>query len=177
MFIRRLTPSDAPAYRSLMLDAYARHPDAFTATVAERASLPLSFWQARIRTDPHANDLVLGAFHESQLVGVVGLSFETRPKTRHKCTLFGMYVVPQFRHGGIGQQLVMALLDAAKARDGIKLVQLTVTDTNTAAQKLYEHCGFVVFGVEPFAIAEGDTYHAKVHMWCNLGLLNDAITP
>ncbi|MBS0426345.1 MAG: GNAT family N-acetyltransferase, partial [Proteobacteria bacterium] len=47
MPVRRLAPADAPAYRALMLDAYARHPEAFTSTVAEREPLPLAWWEAR----------------------------------------------------------------------------------------------------------------------------------
>jgi hypothetical protein len=51
--VRRLAPPDAAAYRALMLDGYARDPEAFTATVAERAALPLAFWQARVAPGPH----------------------------------------------------------------------------------------------------------------------------
>ena len=42
MMIERLTPSHAVEYRTLMLEAYAGHPDAFTSTVTEREKLPLS---------------------------------------------------------------------------------------------------------------------------------------
>jgi hypothetical protein len=48
MPIRRLVPDDAQAYRALMLEAYERHPDAFTSTATERAALPLSWWEARL---------------------------------------------------------------------------------------------------------------------------------
>jgi ribosomal protein S18 acetylase RimI-like enzyme len=51
----------------------------------------------------------------------------------------------------------------------VKVVQLMVTHGNHAAQALYEECGFVQFGLEPFAVAVGDGYVSKVHMWCNLG--------
>lgn len=51
----------------------------------------------------------------------------------------------------------------------MRLVQLTVTEGNDAAQKLYEDCGFRRFGVEPLAIAVGPEMFAKVHMWCDLG--------
>jgi ribosomal protein S18 acetylase RimI-like enzyme len=74
----------------------------------------------------------------------------------------------QFRQRGLGRQLVVAALGVARARDDIKVVQLTVTQGNSAAQTLYEHCGFSVFGVEPFAVAVGEGFVSKVHMWCDL---------
>ncbi|RMM07895.1 hypothetical protein ALO95_04920 [Pseudomonas syringae pv. antirrhini] len=39
---RRLTPTDAIAYRLLMLEAYTLHPDAFTSDVKEREALPFA---------------------------------------------------------------------------------------------------------------------------------------
>ena len=86
--------ADAPAYRALMLEAYERHPDAYTSSVAERAALPLSWWESRLAEDPRLRELVVGAFRDEQLAGVAGMSFETREKARHKATVFGMYVRP-----------------------------------------------------------------------------------
>ena len=168
MEIRRLTPADLPAYRPLMLAAYERHPDAFTSSVAERSALPMSWWAARLRDDPDAAELVLGAFEGERLVGAAGVSFETREKARHKATLFGMYVPEEHRHKGIGHGLVVAALAHAGQRSGVRLVQLTVTDGNLPAVALYERCGFVAFGLEPFAVAVGDGYVSKLHMWCDL---------
>lgn len=168
MPIRRLVPDDAQAYRALMLEAYERHPDAFTSTATERAALPLSWWEARLDASPGAHQIVLGAFAGERLAGAAGLLFETREKSRHKANLFGMYVAPSSRHAGFGRQLVQAALAQAAARDGVKLVQLTVTQGNAAAQALYERCGFASFGVEPFAVAVGGVYLGKIHMWRSL---------
>ena len=166
--LRRLRPEDAPPYRTLMLEAYEHHPDAFTSSVAERASLPLSWWEARVKPDPHPLEMVIGAFRGSRLSGVAGLSFESREKARHKAHMFGMYVPPKQRNGGIGKSLVLSVLEHARQRAGVRLVQLTVTQGNAAAQSLYERCGFVPFGLEPFAVAVGQEFVSKVHMWCDL---------
>lgn len=164
----RLEPLHAPAYRALMLEAYELHPDAFTSSVEERAALPLSWWEDRLSQGPKPSELVLGAFKDSQLVGVTGLSFESREKARHKATLFGMYVPSAARGFGLGTGLVQAALAEAKARQGVKVVQLTVTHGNRAAQSLYEKCGFVQFGLEPSAVRVGELFVSKVHMWCNI---------
>ena len=168
MPIARLQPAHAADYRTLMLEAYAQHPDAFTASVEERSGLPLAWWEARVSESADARELVLGAFEDGELSGVAGLAFESRPKLRHKATLFGMYVRPASRHLGVGAQLVQAALAAATARPGIVLVQLTVSDGNAAARSLYERCGFSAFGTEPMAVALGDGYVGKVHMWRTL---------
>ena len=166
--IRRLGPGDAAAYRALMLDAYECHPDAFTSSVSERAALPLSWWENRLDAGETAQSVVLAALADDKLVGVSGLSFESREKARHKATLFGMYVPLAFRGRGIGRALVLATLDHARPRRDLKVVQLTVTDGNTPARSLYESCGFAAFGLEPFAVAVGSGYVSKVHMWCDL---------
>ena len=170
MTIRRLVPSDVLTYRALMLEAYEQHPDAFTSSHAERAALPLAWWESRLAVAPHASEIVLGTFQNGQLAGVAGLSFEPREKARHKATVFGMYVPASFRHRGLGRQLVLAVLEHAKARSGVTIVQLTVTHGNIGAHSLYEKCGFVQFGLEPFAIAIGSEFLSKIHMWCDLGL-------
>jgi ribosomal protein S18 acetylase RimI-like enzyme len=168
MPILRLQPAHASDYRALMLEAYQRHPDAFTASVEERGGLPLAWWEARVSTAGDARELVLGAFDDGALAGVVGLSFESRPKLRHKALLFGMYVRPASRHLGLGAQLVEAALSQAAARPGTRLVQLTVSEGNAAARALYERSGFEPFGTEPMAVALAAGYVAKVHMWRRL---------
>ncbi len=164
----RLARERAREYRDLMLEGYARHPDAFTSSAAERAALPLSWWEARLDPDPESKELVYGAIVDGRLAGAAGLSFEPREKARHKAHLFGMYVPERARNRGVGSLLVRGLLDAARARPGVRIVQLTVTDGNRAARSLYERNGFVAFGTEPFAMALDGGYVGKVHMTCAL---------
>jgi ribosomal protein S18 acetylase RimI-like enzyme len=166
--IRRLVPRDAIEYRQLMLEAYERHPDAFTSSVSERAALPACWWEDRLDDAPLAADVVFGAFDDHRMVGAAGISFEKREKAKHKATLFGMYVPSQFRQRGIGHSLVRAALAYARTRPGVVLVQLTVTQGNGDAASLYERCGFIPFGLEPFAVAVGPAFVSKIHMWCNL---------
>lgn len=166
--IRRLVPADVGAYRSMMLEAYDAHPDAYTSSAAERSALPMSWWMSRLRDDACASERVIGAFARDTLVGVAGLAFESREKAKHKATLFGMYVPAACRNRGLGRRLVIEALAQAKARPVMRLVQLTVTDGNAAAEALYASCGFVRFGVEPFAVAVDNRFVGKVHMWRDL---------
>jgi RimJ/RimL family protein N-acetyltransferase len=160
LLIHRLAYEHASSYRLLMLEAYNCHPEAFTSSVVERAALPLSWWESRL-----IDDVVIGAFERTTLLGTVGMQFNTREKVRHIAKLFGMYIQPHCRSQGTGFQVVQVALDYAQRHGGIRLVQLTVSEGNSTAQALYERCGFTTFGVEPMAVAVEDGFVAKVHMW------------
>ena len=169
--IRRLEPADAEAYRALRLRALAEHPEAFTSSVEEEVHKPLAWSQDRLRVDagrPH--DFFLGAFVEGPgatapvLVGMAGLTGRYRPKERHNATLVGMYVAPEASGQGLGQKLVHALLRMARLLPALEQVDLTVTEGNGSAQRLYEHCGFVVCGRLPDAVRVAGRYYAKLEM-------------
>lgn len=170
MNVRRLAVADAPAYRALTLAAFVAHPDAFTSTVDERARLPMSWWEKRLREGELPPEVVFGAFEGSQLVGSAGLQFGDRHRTRHKATLFGMYVDQAHAGQGAGRALVAACLAYARTR-GASVVQLTVTEGNTRALNLYRQSGFREFGIEPCAVRDDAGYRSKVHMWLPLAQL------
>jgi RimJ/RimL family protein N-acetyltransferase len=172
LMIHRLLPYHATAYRALMLEAYATHPDAFTSSIEERSALPFAWWEARLSNAPSPTEVVFGASEGTSLLGVVGLSFEAREKVRHKATLFGMYISPGSRGRGLGRDLVAEALKYARTRPGVRIVQLTVTQGNLSAETLYAQCGFAPFGIEPYAVAVGTEYVSKVHMWCDLNANN-----
>lgn len=163
--IRQLLSNDAQAYRALMLEAYEAYPQAFTSSVAERAAMPLSWWEKRL---DNPLDRLLGAFEDGRLAGIVGLAFEPREKARHKVTLFGMYVTQPYQHRGLGRQLVEAALAQARRHPRLQLIQLTVTAGNDAALALYQRCGFIQYGLEPLAVRVGDEYFDKIHLWREL---------
>ena len=50
----------------------------------------------------------------------------------------------------------------------IQLLNLSVTEGNEAAVKLYRSFGFETFGIEPMAILTPSGYKAKLHMWLPL---------
>lgn len=170
MLIRRLGPADVEAFRSLQLWAYGAHADAFTATVEERAAKPQSFWLARVNEAADAQELCFGAFSGQELVGSAGLIVESRPKNQHKALLVGMVVRPEVRGQGVGALLVEAVLKEARARPRLQRVNLTVTEGNGPAERLYARHGFLRWGVEPGAIRDPQSGRLfnKVHMQCVL---------
>ncbi len=126
--------------------------------------MPLAWWAKRA-ADPSGAGVAFGAFAGEQLVGTVALEFSSKPKTKHKAHLIGMYVLQSWQGKGIGGQLLRAAVEHAGAQQGITVVTLTVTEGNAAAIALYESAGLRAFGVEPMAILTPSGYKGKVHMW------------
>ena len=155
----------ASAYRALMLEAYERHPDAFTSSVAERAAQPLAWWEARLVEDPQASDVVFGDFAEGGLNGVAGIALNSRENVRHEATVFGMFVAAASRGTGLAAALLHAALTEARARPETSVVQLSVTKGNSAAERLYVRAGFESYGDEPIAVRTAAGFVTKVHMW------------
>lgn len=173
MRVAPLTAADAPAYRALMLQAYARDADAFTSTAQERAAEPAAWWAQRIAATSGLTQ-GFGAFSGTpggeRLVGSVALEYSAKPKTRHGVLVVGMVVQPEARRQGAGRALMQAAIAHARARPGVRLMRLTVTEGNTAAIGLYQALGFRAWGVEPMAIAgQAGGLLGKVHMVLALG--------
>jgi ribosomal protein S18 acetylase RimI-like enzyme len=174
--IAQLQATHAAPYRSLMLEAYELAADAFTTTAAERAAQPESFWVKRI-ADPSGLSVAMGAFEGEALVGTVALELSAKPKTLHKGLVIGMYCAPSVRGRGVGRALLDGIVAQARARDGLKLLTLTVTEGNEPALHLYRSVGFETFGVEPMAILTPSGYQGKVHMWLALGGASEVAAP
>jgi GNAT superfamily N-acetyltransferase len=170
MQITQLTATHAMAYKALMLHAYEHAADSFTSTPQERALEPDSWWQGRI-DDPSGLTWVWGAFAEAELVGTVSVEYGARTKTRHKGLIVAMFVRENFRGQGLARKLMLAAVQHGMARQGLRVLQLEVTQGNAPAEQFYQSLGFEPFGVEPMAVCVPDGYRSKVHMWLDLGAM------
>jgi ribosomal protein S18 acetylase RimI-like enzyme len=142
--IRRLTLADAVAFREIRREALEREPFAFGSLPGEDFAQSLEQVQGLL-TDAQA--AVFGAF-EPDLVGIVGVRRQTQKKTRHKARIWGMYLRGEHRGRGLGRQLMEAAIAFAREQDGVRLLQLAVTERAATAAALYEKLGFVVWGIE-----------------------------
>jgi ribosomal protein S18 acetylase RimI-like enzyme len=150
MNIRRLSASDAPAFRALRLAALLDTPEAFVTSHEEEKDQPLTYFATRLAEHPgHA---VFGAFDGDTLLGIAGLSRETLLQLAHKGHIWGMYVAQAARGRGVARDLLLAALAHARATAGVAKVTLSVDSANVAAIALYESLGFVVFAREADAV-------------------------
>lgn len=126
----------------LAVDAVARE----RRYLAMVEAAPLEDVQRFVQTNLRAGRPHFVALDGERVIGWCDISSLNRPVYAHSGVL-GMGVLDGYREQGVGEALIRAALDAAKAM-GLKRVELTVRDHNVRAQKLYEKMGFVVEGVK-----------------------------
>jgi RimJ/RimL family protein N-acetyltransferase len=159
--IRPLGSADAAAYRDLRLAALRDTPEAFGSSFERENAEPLAWFRNRL-----ANSQVFGATRLSELLGIAGFARREHDKEKHKGLLWGMYVRPDARKGGIGRQLVEAVINYARSQ--VEVIQLSVVSGNERARRLYSSLGFVEYGVEKKSLKQRGRYYDEILMALDL---------
>ena len=134
MRVERLTLDEAPRLRAIRLRALADAPEAFGATLEEATARTAETWAQQMRELPS-----FVAVEGGLDVGVVRCEpDETRADT---ATLISMWVAPDARRSGVGDALIDAAIDWARA-NGVNRLLLYVVDDNAPAIALYARKGF-----------------------------------
>jgi len=158
--VRQLGVADAPRYRALRLDGLRHFPHAFRPDYEEALAQPLAWSESRLGAH---GKYWFGAFDGADLVGAVGLRTLDGRKIRHVARLVALTVDARRQRQGIGRSLVAHLIEHARELGFIRQVQLTVSDGNERAERLYDAFGFERFGLERDAFFHDGSYHAKQH--------------
>lgn len=170
MQIRILQADDAAAYQALRLRGLKECPSAFASSFEEEVATPVDVVAARLAAQQ--DSAVFGAFENGLLVGIVGLRRESMRKLAHKAYIWGMFVAPDARNGGIGRQLLGRALEHASDVLRVRQVNLGVNADNLPAIALYRRMRFEPFGRERgFMLLDGKL-HDEVHMACLLPVRN-----
>lgn len=67
----------------------------------------------------------------------------------------GIYIAPQYRGRGVGEECLHALRDYCKVHLGMRLLYAYVGENNSASRALFEKVGFLCAGVVPCWTLEG----------------------
>lgn len=135
MEIRRASEADLRPLRALRLRALTEDPHAFGSTPESELARTDEQWAFRF--DPGAT---FAAVAEDGTLG--GMVTGLPDPEHHRCVdLISMWVAPEHRGRGGGAGLVEAVCAWATDR-GAAEVRLHVVAGNTAAERLYERCGF-----------------------------------
>lgn len=163
MNILTISEADVPRYWALRLEALKTNPEAFGSDYETDQHIPLEQVRERVRAF-HAENFVVAAEIEGQLVAMVGFLRNHRIKTKHKGFIWGVYTSPAVRGKGIGRQLIEETIYRARQMEGLLAIHLTVVASNTKARALYESLGFKAYGLEKRALYVNGTYYDEILM-------------
>ncbi|GEM47413.1 GNAT family N-acetyltransferase [Deinococcus cellulosilyticus] len=155
--IRVLNASDAPIYRELRLQALTHDPNAFLVDPDQYRQMPLETIEGQLSSEEDGK-FTLGAFLDEKLVGMCTFIRESHPKIRHKGKVVAVYVAPEARGQGVARKLMETLIERVRSYGDVEQIQLGVSHTQVAAQKLYTRLGFEIFGIEKQAVKQNGEY-------------------
>lgn len=162
MIIKKLTQNNFDAWKVIRMEALTLHPEYFAHYVDEEDDALLKKW---------LDDAIFGAFEGEDLVGVVGFYVHPTKKTKHRGTMFSVYVRKEHRGKGIADQLVKSVLEYSA--DRVMQVHCSVIVGNEGATNLYKRNGFEIIGKIPNVFCIDGKYYddysmVKInHNWVN----------
>ena len=162
--VRPAVPEDAGKLRELRLAALIAHPEAFAMDAESVAKETVAQWAERV-TRNAATDAgtICVAADGDELIGMMGLFRDLRPKTRHSGTIWGAYVSAAWRGLHVAEALMSECLAWARGQ-GLVVVKLGVITINTPAIRCYARCGFTVYGIEPKVIYHNGVFYDELLM-------------
>ena len=161
--LRRLGPADFASLFALRLRALELAPSAFFTTLAEEKARGEEQFRKTL-ADETGETAIFGAVDGSEVVGMTGVYRGAREKERHKAHIWGVFVAPERRGGGLAGKLLDLAVARAKSWDGVVAAYLCVESSGDAARRLYESRGFKRWGTEPLAFGVKGKYFDEDHM-------------
>lgn len=136
--VREAKPDEWETLREIRLAALREAPDAFGSSYARESAFTEETWRERLTSGSLTLFARLGGVPEP-----IGLAGVYAPDGA--ADLVSMWVRPGGRGRGVGDALVGSACEWAK-RQGHDSIFLWVTESNAAARRLYERCGFTPTG-------------------------------
>ncbi len=168
--IRALNENDAHDFQDLRLRALKEHPEAFASSYEREIAYSMEFVAGRLqRTAESPDSFTLGAFHQAELIGMVGFRRKDGEKEQHRGHIWGMYVRSDLQGKGFGKALLSEAVDLAKAMSGLEQIELCVVTRNKQARGLYAALGFASCGTDPRALFVDGEYLDEERMVLILG--------
>jgi predicted GNAT family acetyltransferase len=158
--VKKLDPEHWFVYKHLRLESLKKDPQAFIGIHEEKLKVPDSVWQDQFSRE-HTRILFL--FEGVQAIGMAGYEINHNSKNAHVASIFGVYVMPDYRGKGLGKMLVSALIeDITKHHPQIMKLKLAVSSAQVAAFHIYETLGFKSVGTLKMEIKHGEEFFDEI---------------
>ncbi len=146
--IVKLGATELPLFKAIRLESLRCAPSAFASTEADWSSLSNSEWLNRLKTPVYA------VLRGDEPVGIMGLLLQHGEKKAHRATLIMAYLRESERGAGLADNLLSGVT-AFAVENGVRQLELNVSDHNAPAIRFYERHGFEQVGRVPRALIEG----------------------
>lgn len=170
MNIALLTAADYDQFYTLRLTALETSPGAYATDAQAWRDAPRETIERLLsRSETEDGVLLLGAWADDQLVGMLGMNCDLRPTVAHKGTLWGFYMLADYRRRGIGRALVEEMIIRAAKIGGMRQLRAVVNvGLSQEALILFEAAGFEPYGREVEAKKVGEQFYDQIFVWCRL---------
>jgi len=136
---RALMAEDSLQYRHVRLESLKLHPDCFGSKYLEQVNLKTLYFERLVEMGDQDN-VMLGAFHGSKLVGLCGLTLESTETAE----ITQMYVEFDYRGNNIGVNLLSLAKKYASTQLKVDMLKLAVYPENQSAIRAYDKSGFKI---------------------------------
>lgn len=158
-------PDAIPAWRQLRLRGLREHPESFGQTAEAFQAKSDAQLVASMQEHAEFGGFTLAALSKTgELLGTVSLMVRGPGKSSHRAELWGMYVIPQCRGQGVGQQLIQELITRAEQISGLEQIHLGVVTSNDSAVALYKKMRFETYGTDPRVLKVGEQVYDEFLM-------------
>lgn len=145
--VRNLTADDAEMVKNLRLFCMRESPSRFSSSLQEEQERTVDSLKTSL-SKSREEFFIVGAFDQDKLVAMAGFTRERAEKASHKGSIWGVYVMPDYRGQRHARQLMKKLIDQAKELDGLNTLLLKVTGDAISAKQMYSELGFKSYGCE-----------------------------
>lgn len=159
--IVQLAPDNWKLLKDMRLKALQTDPLAFGRTYEEESGLSEEDWKAKL-TDPDVEWFF--SKKDGKFVAMAGIHFLKRKVVEHKAEINGVFVDPEYRKQGVGEDLMRNLLAKLRANPKIVKIDLQVCAVQESAVKMYEKLGFRTVGIHEKSAKIDGKYYDMISM-------------
>jgi RimJ/RimL family protein N-acetyltransferase len=146
--IRKANSNDFELIKRLMLIGLKEDPFAFSVSFSDYEINPDYWWHNYIDPFTHGySQAMFVAIEDNQIVGMIGIIFDTKERKKHIGSIVWFYVENKYRGRGLGSKLLKQIEEYILSIKTISKLSLLVNSPQREAIRLYNKNGFSQSGI------------------------------